>query len=116
MLHLGLFKQFKGEADTLLLCGDSGDIADLSDCLADFAASHSEYWSVHATAHLSANNPAELFASRMALPHATGFVWLCSPKSVLSIQGKLQTLSFLRFWAPVLRPSRVVRPASCFSW
>ena len=93
MLHLGLFKQFKGEADTLLLSGEPADIADLSNRLGDFAASHSLDWSVHATARLSAHNPAELFAVGRALPHATGFVWLCSPESVPSIQGKLQALA-----------------------
>ena len=93
MLHLGLFKQFEGEVDTLLLSGEPGDIADLSNRLGDFTTSHSLYCSVHAIARLSAHNPAELFAANKALPHATSFVWLCSPESLPYIQGELQALA-----------------------
>ena len=93
MLHLGLFKQFEGEVDTLLLSGEPGDITDLSNRLGEFAASHSLDWSVHAIARLSAHNPVELFAASKALHHATGFVWLCSPESLPSIQGELQALA-----------------------
>jgi hypothetical protein len=91
-LRLGLFRQFKG-ADTLLLSGAPADVADLSARLGEFAASNVLDWPVHSVAHISARNPAQLFASRFSQSHAGGFVWLCSPESLPSVQGKLQALA-----------------------
>ncbi|GAB3357578.1 hypothetical protein GCM10027430_27020 [Lysobacter tyrosinilyticus] len=90
--QLGLFHLFKG-ADTLLLSGSPADIADLSARLGEFAASDAPDWPVHSIAHISARNPAQLFASRISQPQATGFVWLCSPESMPAVQGKLQALA-----------------------
>ena len=92
MLHLGLFQNFMGETDTLLLSGEPADIVELSHSLGDFAASRSLSWRVHSHKHISAANAVELFASRVVLPDSTGFAWLCSPKSLPSIQHKLQSL------------------------
>ena len=90
--HLGLFRQFKG-ADTLLLSGSAADIWDLSARLGEFAASDAGDWPIHAMAHVPALHAAELFVYRAAPRNASGFVWLCSPASTPTIQGKLQALA-----------------------
>ncbi len=92
MLHLGLFKQFKGE-DTLLLSGTPGDIADLSARLEEFSASGASDLAIHSFAALSPDKPTELFACRTPQTRQPSFVWLCVPDSLAATQSMLQAMS-----------------------
>ena len=86
--HLGLFRQLNS-ADTLLLAGDPEDLVDLSRRLGKFVASASSTFPIHDLASVSAQHPAQLFASRSLSTAELGFVWLCSPSNVPVIQDQL---------------------------
>jgi hypothetical protein len=91
-LKLGFFPEFKG-ADSVLLAGDAGGVAQLSAALNSFAHSPQIQLPIHSLAQVSPHHPAQLYASRSELPSAPGFHWLCAPDVLPDILGKLSALA-----------------------
>ena len=89
---LGFFKDFKG-ADTVLLSTTAEGAADLAKQLQRFASSSMASLKIEAAEvpeHFT-----QLFAVReaQALTTGSGFRWLCGPKQIAQIEGKLNALA-----------------------
>jgi hypothetical protein len=90
-LRLGYFPVFKG-GDTVLLEGTSDGIRHLWARIKEFVASSETELPIHSLSAVSTKHPALLFVSRSAPKEGSGFRWLCSPKELNSIEGKLSAL------------------------
>jgi hypothetical protein len=94
-MHLGFFKDF-GWADSVFLTGSPSEIASLAERLGTFAFSGEDSMPIHNIAIVASKYPAQLYALSKTPPLPTDtshFHWLCSPKEIESVQGKLQRLA-----------------------
>jgi hypothetical protein len=94
MLHLGLFENFKSEAQIVLCSGNSKDMEFLFLLVTSLYSGDQKLIPLHNEAFVAPNHPVKLFAAR-SLPKkqtAGEFVWLCSGEAGLDIPGMIKPL------------------------